>query len=217
LANDVYVQVGIVMLIGLNAKLSIMIVEFARNKRDLEGFSTFEAATEGARLRFRAIVMTALAEVVGLMPLLLASGAGAAARWSVGTAIVAGMAMATLLSVFFIPVLYFAVITLTEKLGGRRAAAPQAGPGAGPGGPREAGRSAMRRQALFLIVALLLAGCTGPEIYVPPGEVPQEYRFQSLEGQPRPELNTLADLAWWEIFDDPELQNLIRTALGAKL
>jgi len=134
LANDVYVQVGIVMLIGLNAKLSIMIVEFARNKRDLEGFSTFDAATEGARLRFRAIVMTALAEVVGLMPLLLASGAGAAARWSVGTAIVAGMAMATLLSVFFIPVLYFAVITLTEKLGGQRAAAPQAGPGPAPTG-----------------------------------------------------------------------------------
>ncbi len=139
LANDVYVQVGIVMLIGLNAKLSIMIVEFARNKRDLEGYSTFDAATEGARLRFRAIVMTALAEVVGLMPLLLASGAGAAARWSVGTAIVAGMAMATLLSVFFIPVLYFAVITLTEKLGGQRAAAPQAGAGAAPGGPGKPG------------------------------------------------------------------------------
>ena len=67
LANDVYVQVGIVMLIGLNAKLSIMIVEFAKNKRDLEGYSTFEAAKEGARLRFRAVLMTALAEVFGLM------------------------------------------------------------------------------------------------------------------------------------------------------
>jgi len=86
LANDVYVQVGIVMLIGLNAKLSIMIVEFAKNKRDMEGYSTFDAAAEGARLRFRAVLMTALAEVFGLMPLLLSSGAGAAARWSVGTA-----------------------------------------------------------------------------------------------------------------------------------
>ena len=71
LANDVYVQVGIVMLIGLNAKLSIMIVEFAKNKRDLEGYSTFDAAVEGARLRFRAVLMTALAEVFGLMPLVL--------------------------------------------------------------------------------------------------------------------------------------------------
>jgi multidrug efflux pump subunit AcrB len=118
LANDVYVQVGIVMLIGLNAKLSIMIVEFAKNKRELEGYSTFDAAVEGARLRFRAVLMTALAEVFGLMPLLLSSGAGAAARWSVGTAVVAGMATATLLSLFFIPTLYFAVQTLVEKLRG---------------------------------------------------------------------------------------------------
>ncbi len=122
LANDVYVQVGIVMLIGLTAKLSIMIVEFARNKRDKEGLSTFDAAAEGARMRFRPILMTALAEVVGLSPLLLAGGAGAAARWSVGTAIVAGMAMAAVLSVFFIPVLYYAIQTGVERLKGRRAA-----------------------------------------------------------------------------------------------
>ncbi|MFZ2088772.1 MAG: multidrug efflux RND transporter permease subunit [Desulfobaccales bacterium] len=129
LANDVYVQVGIVMLIGLNAKLSIMIVEFARNKRDVEGLSTFDAAAEGARLRFRAILMTALAEVVGLSPLLLASGAGAAARWSVGTAIVAGMATAAALSVFFIPVLYYAVQTGMERLQGPGAAPALAKPG----------------------------------------------------------------------------------------
>jgi hydrophobe/amphiphile efflux-1 (HAE1) family protein len=135
LANDVYVQVGIVMLIGLNAKLSIMIVEFAKNKRDLEGFSTFEAAKEGARLRFRAILMTALAEVFGLSTLLLATGAGAAARWSVGTTVVAGMAAATVLSVFFIPVLYYAIVTLQEKLRGRRAAGVEVKPQiSGPSG-----------------------------------------------------------------------------------
>jgi HAE1 family hydrophobic/amphiphilic exporter-1/multidrug efflux pump len=142
LANDVYVQVGIVMLIGLNAKLSIMIVEFAKNKRDLEGYSTFEAAREGARLRFRAILMTALAEVFGLSTLLLASGAGAAARWSVGTTVVAGMAAATVLSVFFIPVLYYAIVTLQEKLAGPKVA--PAGGGAGPtgtAGGQEGGRS----------------------------------------------------------------------------
>jgi HAE1 family hydrophobic/amphiphilic exporter-1/multidrug efflux pump len=115
LANDVYVQVGIVMLIGLNAKLSIMIVEFAKNKRDLEGYTTFDAATEGARLRFRAVLMTALAEVFGLMPLMLSSGAGAAARQSVGTAVVTGMATAVVLSLLFIPVLYFAIQSLVEK------------------------------------------------------------------------------------------------------
>jgi multidrug efflux pump subunit AcrB len=122
LANDVYVQVGIVMLIGLNAKLSIMIVEFAKNKRDLEGYTTFDAATEGAKLRFRAVLMTALAEVFGLTPLVLSSGAGAAARWSLGTAVVAGMATATLLSLFFIPVLYYGVQSLVDRLKGRPAA-----------------------------------------------------------------------------------------------
>lgn len=122
MANDVYVQVGIVMLIGLNAKLSIMIVEFAKNKRDLEGYSVYDAAAEGARLRFQAVLMTALAEVFGLMTLVFSSGAGAAARWSVGTAVVAGMATATVLSLFFIPVLYYGVQSLVDKLKGRPAA-----------------------------------------------------------------------------------------------
>jgi HAE1 family hydrophobic/amphiphilic exporter-1/multidrug efflux pump len=142
LANDVYVQVGIVMLIGLNAKLSIMIVEFAKNKRDLEGYSAFDAAGEGARLRFRAVLMTALAEVFGLMPLVLSSGAGAAARSSVGTAVVFGMATATLLSLFFIPVLYYGVETMLEKLRGPRAAPSQLKPGASsPAGGGKGGAS----------------------------------------------------------------------------
>jgi len=141
LANDVYVQVGVVMLIGLNAKLSIMIVEFAKNKRDLEGYSTFEAAVEGARLRFRAVLMTALAEVFGLMTLVLSTGAGAAARLSVGVTVVAGMATATLLSLFFIPVLYYAVQTVVDKLQ-RRQAAPAGVPikPANPAGGGEGGR-----------------------------------------------------------------------------
>ena len=140
MANDVYAQVGVVMLIGLNAKLSIMIVEFARNKREVEGYSTFDAAAEGARLRFRAVLMTALAEVFGLMTLVVSSGAGAAARWSVGTTVVAGMATATLLSLFFIPVLYYAVQTLTDRLQRDRtipAIKPEAsGPAGGEGGPQ---------------------------------------------------------------------------------
>jgi hydrophobe/amphiphile efflux-1 (HAE1) family protein len=142
LANDVYVQVGIVMLIGLNAKLSIMIVEFAKNKRDLEGYSTFDAAVEGARLRFRAVLMTALAEVFGLMPMVLSAGAGAAARWSVGTAVVTGMATATLLSLFFIPVLYYMLQSLVDRRRGSPAAAPavQTEP-PNPGGWGEGGRS----------------------------------------------------------------------------
>ena len=116
LANDVYVQIGIVMLMGLSAKAAILIVEFAKNKREAEGYSAFDAAMEGARLRFRAILMTTLSFVLGVLPLLVASGAGAASRWSLGTAVFAGMTTATVLSVFFIPVLYFAIETLLDKL-----------------------------------------------------------------------------------------------------
>lgn len=121
LANDVYVQIGIVMLIGLSAKAAILIVEFAKHKREAEGYSAFDAAMEGARLRFRAILMTTLSFVLGVIPLVVASGAGAASRWSLGTAVFAGMTTATVLSVFFIPVLYYTIEMLLDKLRGPRA------------------------------------------------------------------------------------------------
>jgi HAE1 family hydrophobic/amphiphilic exporter-1/multidrug efflux pump len=116
LVNDVYVQVGIVMLLGLSAKTAVLIVEFAKNKRQLEGYTAYDAAMEGARLRFRAILMTTISFVAGMIPLVVASGAGAAARWSLGTAVFSGMSMATVLSVFFIPVLYFAIENLIDKM-----------------------------------------------------------------------------------------------------
>jgi hydrophobe/amphiphile efflux-1 (HAE1) family protein len=122
LANDVYVQIGIVMLMGLSAKAAILIVEFAKGKRETEGYSAFEAAMEGARLRFRAILMTTLSFVLGVIPLAVATGAGAASRWSLGTAVFAGMTTATVLSVFFIPVLYYAIEMLLDKLRGPRVA-----------------------------------------------------------------------------------------------
>ena len=128
LANDVYVQIGIVMLMGLSAKAAILIVEFAKSKRELEGYSAFDAAMEGAKLRFRAILMTTLSFVLGVIPLVVATGAGAASRWSLGTAVFAGMTTATLLSVFFIPVLYFAIETLLDKMRGRPSASPAGGP-----------------------------------------------------------------------------------------
>ena len=110
-ANDVFCQVGLVMLVGLAAKNSILIVEFAEQLRE-RGMSIVEAAIESARIRLRPILMTSFAFILGVLPLALATGAGAAARNSVGTAVAGGMVASTILSIVFIPVLYVIIRTL---------------------------------------------------------------------------------------------------------
>ncbi|MES2206312.1 MAG: multidrug efflux RND transporter permease subunit [Pseudomonadota bacterium] len=103
--NDIYFQIGLIVLIGLAAKNAILIIEFAAQKR-AEGLSAAEAALEAARLRFRPIVMTSLAFVLGVVPLVFASGAGAAARRSMGTGVFGGMLVATFIATLFIPIFY---------------------------------------------------------------------------------------------------------------
>jgi HAE1 family hydrophobic/amphiphilic exporter-1 len=110
-ANDVFCQVGLVMLIGLAAKNSILIVEFAEQLRG-HGKSIVEAAVEAARIRLRPILMTSFAFILGVLPLAYATGAGAGARNSVGTAVLGGMLASTFLSIIFIPVLYVIIRTV---------------------------------------------------------------------------------------------------------
>ena len=111
LANDVFCQVGLVLLVGLAAKNAILIVEFAEQLRE-EGRSIFDAAVEAARIRLRPILMTSIAFILGVLPLAYATGAGAAARNSVGTTVAGGMLASTFLSIIFIPVLYVVIRTL---------------------------------------------------------------------------------------------------------
>ncbi|MBV8340616.1 MAG: efflux RND transporter permease subunit, partial [Candidatus Eremiobacteraeota bacterium] len=118
LPNNVYVQIGLIMLIGLAAKNAILIVEFAKDKREKENMPALEAALEGAKVRFRPILMTSFAFIFGVAPLVIASGAGAASRHSLGTAVFFGMIFATSLGVFFIPVLYHVIEETVER--GRR-------------------------------------------------------------------------------------------------
>ena len=112
--NDLYAQIGLVMLIGLASKGAILIIEFARRRRE-EGLTIEESAMEAARIRLRPLLMTAFAFIIGVLPLVLASGAGAAARQSLGTAVFGGMIFATVLSLMLVPVLYVVIERLRER------------------------------------------------------------------------------------------------------
>jgi HAE1 family hydrophobic/amphiphilic exporter-1 len=117
--NDVFAQIGLVMLIGLAAKNAILIVEFAKVERKA-GVAPMEAALNGARVRFRPILMTAFAFILGCVPLILASGAGAVSRRVLGTVVVYGMLLATTLGILLTPALF----ALIEKLGEKKEASP---------------------------------------------------------------------------------------------
>ncbi|TDM51728.1 efflux RND transporter permease subunit [Aliivibrio fischeri] len=112
---DLYVQIGIVILIGMSAKVAILIVEFAKVLREEKGYSIIEAAKEAARLRFRAVQMTAFAFIWGVFPLVIASGAGAESRHSLGYAVFGGMILSTLIGTIFTPVFFVTMQSLRER------------------------------------------------------------------------------------------------------
>jgi multidrug efflux pump len=114
LYDDIYCQIGLVMLIGLASKNAILIVEFAKDKHE-EGATIVEAAIEAAHTRLRPILMTALSFILGVVPLVLATGAGAASRHSLGTAVFGGMIASTFLSLGVVPVFYVVIVGLTER------------------------------------------------------------------------------------------------------
>jgi HAE1 family hydrophobic/amphiphilic exporter-1/multidrug efflux pump len=124
MSNDIYFQIGLVTLIGLAAKNAILIVEFA-NHRHEAGLSPKEAAIEAAKLRFRPIIMTSMAFILGVVPLVVATGAGAASRQSIGTGVFGGMLAATFLAIFFVPLFFVLVRKLSRRAIGQMVPRPR--------------------------------------------------------------------------------------------
>src|SRR5262249_12596562 len=188
--NNVFTQIGLIVLIGLAAKNAILIVEFAKAKQD-EGVDPVHAAVEAAKLRLRPILMTSIAFIAGVSPLVTSHGAGSEMRQAMGVAVFSGMIGVTLFGLLLTPVFY----TVLMRIGVRRDAVA-------------------RSAALVGAGALLLTGCTvvGPDYARP--DVPVPAAFRDLPQKPGIEWQqaTPADQAprgeWWRIFGDEALNDL---------
>ncbi len=212
--NNIFTQIGLIVLVGLACKNAILIVEFARHKQDEGGLTAFQAAVEASRLRLRPILMTSIAFIAGVFPLVVAHGAGSEMRQAMGVAVFSGMIGVTLFGLFLTPVFY---LTLMKRVVHKPsvAHAPAAtGPALGASGA----------VAGLLIIATLLTPISahagpltiGPDYKPPTNSVPESYKAVELgqwkEGRP---LDNVPKGHWWEVFGDTNLNDLELESLQA--
>ena len=205
--NNIFTQIGLIVLVGLACKNAILIIEFAKARQD-EGASPFDAAIEACRLRLRPILMTSIAFIAGVFPLVISRGAGAEMRHAMGVAVFSGMIGVTLFGLFLTPVFYVVLMKLGRKPAPARPATGH-GPGLSPGGIAAAGTAVMA--ALLFLPLTSKAGplTVGPDYRKPANSVPSEFRDP---GATTWKVGVPADAftkgRWWEVFDDAALNEL---------
>ena len=210
--NNIFTQIGLIVLVGLACKNAILIVEFAKRKQD-EGLTPFDAAIEACRLRLRPILMTSIAFIAGVFPLVVATGAGAEMRQAMGIAVFSGMIGVTLFGLFLTPVFYVTLMKLGLKK--KTATTPKAKnilPGSSA-----AATGIVTIGLLFTIVSAQANWSTvGPDYKTPSNSVPANYKAVELghwkEGRP---LDNVPKGDWWEIFGDTHLNALEAQALAS--
>ncbi|HTB84578.1 MAG TPA: multidrug efflux RND transporter permease subunit [Candidatus Sulfotelmatobacter sp.] len=209
--NNIFTQIGLIVLVGLACKNAILIIEFAKQKQE-EGMAPVDAAIEACRLRLRPILMTSIAFVAGVFPLVVAHGAGAEMRQAMGVAVFSGMIGVTLFGLFLTPVFFVALM----RLGGKKKAAAEGSKHILPG---------TTTVATGIIITTVLFGFSsanagmltiGPDYHAPTNSAPAQYKSSEtgnwkigtpLEGVPKGN--------WWEIFGDTNLNALEAQAAGA--
>ncbi len=205
--NNIFTQISFIVLIGLACKNAILIVEFAKVKQD-EGLSPLAAAVEAAKLRLRPILMTSIAFIAGVFPLVIATGAGAEMRRAMGTAVFSGMIGVTLFGLFLTPVFYVVLM----KLGLKKSSAAESQPHSAPLASR--GLAAGAATIALLAFALTASAAVGPNYVRPTNAVPATYKTTNDLGawkEAKP-LDTFSKGNWWEAFGDPALNDLEQQA-----